>query len=780
MNVNKVDGYIIQEGTVLMGRFIWLIGENLGETSNNNSYYFWRHVAAREDDIDKYFVMEPNKVNKACYRKLPDELKKMVVWRNTIKHLKLFVNADMFFVSQSFRDIRPERIAFRNMDLSIEKPIIYLQHGTLAMKVIGYTGVSYNNNFFRFLYYNKDIAPVFEEKHDFKPYQMYYGEFHPRYIELIRRFKEYKGDNKRILWFMTWREYFGDNMATTIFMKKIKKVVAEPKLLEYLDKTNTDLVLCVHKFFDDDKIREIRGESDNPHIIFKHASDIDVMDELVRCDLLITDYSSVGFDVTMMNKPVILFQPDMDDYLVKRELYCTVEELNEYNIKAPRKLLDAIINENYSVNPFFRSRLPKKIDYDYIMAGKHIDRIYDHFASIQRHKVTFIGYNFYGIGGTVFATRSLAEALLEKGYLVQLLSLKKSYKPRNMPYALNLMATYDANRKSPVNLFKRHAYRGKKLFSWLRYDKDIVNLKPYAGYALTKWMQNTNSETVISTRESLHLFLNEATSESIKNKIYFFHCPVEIFDTVFPDIIPELNKCDIEKAVFVTESNRQLFEKEKNFTNYKSHIVLGNCLESSRSVAREDILPVEEKPVYRGIYLLRVSEDRKPDIENLLSYGRYLRDNNIERIVIDVYGAGDLADEFIDTLVDEELTDYICYKGPTPDGPLEIREHDAVVDFSLNHSFGMPYIEGVMNGKMVFCMENVGSREVMANIPDAYIKSHEDLTKKILALPEITVERLQENYDIIAGMYSRPVLAENFLNFVGSERPPMDDDGMMN
>ncbi len=762
-----------------MGRFIWLFGENLGATSNNNSYYMWRHVVERDDDIEKYFIMEDNKPNRKCYKSLPKAYRKFVVWRNTIKHLELFVKADMFFVSQSYRDIRPEQIGFKKLDLSMEKPIIYLQHGTLAMKVIGYTGVSYNNNFFNFLYYNKHIAPIFQEKHDFKPYQMYYGEFHPRYIELIKRFKEYKKENKRILWFMTWREYFGENFPTVIFMKKIKKVITDPKLLKYLDKTNTDLVLCVHKFFDDDKIKEMKGEIDNPHIVFEHASEIDVMDELARCDVLITDYSSVGFDVTLMNKPVVLFQPDMDEYLIKRELYCTVEELNEHNIKRPKDLLDTIINEKYGVNPFFRSRMPKTIDFDYILSGKHIDRIYDHYSTVQHHKVTFVGYNFYGIGGTVFATRSLAEALLERGYLVQLLSLKKSYKPRKMPYALNLAAFYDANRNSPLNLFKRHFYRRRKLFSYLKYDKDIVNLKPYAGYALTKWMNETNSETVISTRESLHLFLNDAASESIKNKIYFFHCPVEIFDTVFPDILPELNKCDIEKAVFVTESNRQLFIKHKNFTNYKSHLVLGNCLESSRSVPRDEILPIEEKPVYRGIYLLRVSEDRKPDIENLLSYGRYLRDNDIEGIIIDVYGAGDLVDEFVDTLVEEELTDYISYKGPTSDGPMEIRNHDAVVDFSLNHSFGMPYIEGVMNGKPVFCMENVGSREVMADIPDAYILSHEDLTKKLLSLPEIPVERLQENYDIITKIYSRPVLAENFLSYIGEESSLFDNDGAM-
>ncbi len=749
-----------------MGRYIWLIGENLSRTANNNAYYYWKNIVDKKDNIDKYLVLEKNQNTMRVYNELPNEYKKFIVWRNTPRHLKLYINADMYFVAQSYRDVRPEKILWKNLELSTEKPVIYLQHGTLAMKVIDYNGRSYNNNFFRFVYYNKLIQLKFEEVNNFKPYQIYYGEYHPRYIELVRRFKDYKAQNKRILWFLTWREYMGKNLPTKILLKKIKKVVTNPELLEYLERTSTDLVLCVHKFFDAEKIQMIKGDCESEHIIFEHASEINVMDELVKCDVLITDYSSVGFDVTLLNKPVILFQPDMDDYLKNRNLYCEIEELNKYNIKKPLDLVKALINKNYGVNPFFRSRMPDNIDYDYILKGKHIDRMYDYFANIQKHKITFIGYNFYGIGGTVFATRSLAEALLEKGYYVQLLSLKKNQKPRLMPYALNLTPLYDANRKSPLNMYKRHFYRRKKLFSYLKYDKDIVNLKPYAGFALQKWLNTTNSETVISTRESLHLFLNDATSDLIKNKIYFFHCPVEIFESVFPNILDSLNKCDINKAVFVTENNRLKFIEDFNFKNYKQHIILGNCLESSRSVQRDEIIPVEEKEVYRGIYLLRVSSDRKTDLDNLLGYGRYLRDNNIENIIIDVYGTGDYVDEFVDILVDEDLTDYICYKGSTPNGPQEIRNHDAVVDFSLNHSFGMPYIEGIMNGKMVFCEKNQGSMEVMAKIPKSFIQSYKDLTEKILSLPELSLEELQGYYDIISEKYSREVLAEKMIEYI--------------
>ena len=75
-----------------MGRnFIWLFGENLAATSNNNSYYFWKQVVRRRDGIDKYIVLEKNAANKETYASLSDKEKSFVVWKNTVKHFKIYL-----------------------------------------------------------------------------------------------------------------------------------------------------------------------------------------------------------------------------------------------------------------------------------------------------------------------------------------------------------------------------------------------------------------------------------------------------------------------------------------------------------------------------------------------------------------------------------------------------------------------------------------------------------------------------------------------------------------
>ena len=87
--------------------YIWLFGENLGKTANNNSFYFCKNIVnKKKDNINKYIILEKNKNNKEIYEKLNEREKKSVVWRNSLKHFILFFKADMYFVTLSYRDIR--------------------------------------------------------------------------------------------------------------------------------------------------------------------------------------------------------------------------------------------------------------------------------------------------------------------------------------------------------------------------------------------------------------------------------------------------------------------------------------------------------------------------------------------------------------------------------------------------------------------------------------------------------------------------------------------------
>lgn len=769
-------------------KYIWIFGENLSNTHNNNSFYFWKEIVNNNDDIDKYFILTKTKENIKFIKILSKYERKYIIWRNSIKHFMTYFAADMYFVTLSYRDIQPEEYKGRKFKFKIKKPVIYLQHGTLAMKKIDYTYNSYNNNMFRFLYYNKNIKEDLIEKNKFKEYQLYYGEYQPRYKELLLKsdkYIHYKDKQKEFLWFLTWREYFGENIPTKVFLRKVKNIVKNEDLTRYLEKNKIKLNIVLHTFFKMEEINQLIEETkENENIIFSYQSDIDVMEKIASSDLLITDYSSVGFDFSFLKKPVVLFQPDLNIYLNKRKMYCTKEEIEKNSIKEENELIDTIINEKYKTNKFFMSRLPDNIDYDYIRNGKHIQKMYSYFYKLQKNKITFLGYNFFGIGGTVTATMALAESLLEKGYLVELISLKKIKRLSMFPAALTVNGLYSKNSRKDKLLMR--FMKNKKKFGYLRYDPNVELLKPIVGYRLNNLMKNIKSKTVISTRESMHLILKNATSSHIKEKIYFYHCDAEAIENNFPKLMDEIRKEKLEKVVFVTEKNKSKYKKIFKYENYCKDLVLGNTIQSCKMINREEIevmkpifveelnrecvtdeskLRVQNKK-YKGAYLLRINSDRKGDVDNLIEFGKYLRDNNIKNIVVNVYGKGNYVKEFIDIIVNERLEEIICYRGYTNNIKNTLKVNDCLLDFSLINSFGMTYVEAILNGKPVFCMKNTGSLEVLKELPEVYIESFEDLVKKVYNIPNITIEKLKENYNKIYQKYSRDTVSKKFIKFM--------------
>ena len=750
-----------------MSKYIWLFGENLGKTSNNNSYYFWKEINAKQDEIRKLFVMAKNKENKKHYRKLDKESRKNVIWKDSLKHWKYYRKSDLCFVTLSYKDVQPSKFILKKVDLAIISPIVYLQHGTLGMKKIGYQGKSYNNDMFRFIYYNKNIKDILINENNFKEYQLKYCEYHPRYKELLIKNEEYKSknkDKKSILWFITWRDYFGDNKETEKFIEKIKSTINNYKLTKFLQDEKYNLKICLHQFFDKEKIEYMTNKLKNENIEIVTPDKVDVMDEISKNDILITDYSSLAFDFTLLGKPVILYQPDINIYSKYREFYY-LEEMKKYSITKVNTLVTELMKNEFKVNSFFKEKMPDDIDYEYIKQGKHIQELYNYFYNIQINDIAFIGYNFFGRGGTISATLALAEGLLENNYLVKLISLKKNAQNLDFPNGLDVKAFYYSKSKSIKAKIKKllFFYRKNKFFP---YDANRNYLIPYAEFALKRKLKTITSSTVVSTRESLHTYLKNAKSKNIKNKIYFFHTDYKVLKEQFKGLIDALKNTKLEKVAFVTNNARENYEKELGYNNYENYEIIENCLDSSRMIEKKEITPVKNKNKYDAIYLLRISKDRIDDINNLISFAEHLKQNKNNTIRINVYGIGDYVEEFEDIIKTKKLQKYVKYQGLTTQVSETIRMYDCMIDFSLNHTFGMTYIEAILNGKMVFAMRNSGSLEVLEELPNCYINSYDDLLNKVNNLKNITLDELRKNYDIIQEKYSRKKISNKFINYI--------------
>jgi CDP-ribitol ribitolphosphotransferase len=101
---------------------------------------------------------------------------------------------------------------------------------------------------------------------------------------------------------------------------------------------------------------------------------IDVNDLLFSVDLLITDYSSIVFEYSVLDRPMLFFTPDLGDYGSERDFYVPFETFVPGRIvRTFPELLDAIEREDYEfekVAPFARRHFAH-------LDGSSTDRVID-------------------------------------------------------------------------------------------------------------------------------------------------------------------------------------------------------------------------------------------------------------------------------------------------------------------------------------------------------------------------------------------------------------------
>ena len=72
----------------------------------------------------------------------------------------------------------------------------------------------------------------------------------------------------------------------------------------------------------------------------------EINDLLFVTDILITDYSSVCFEYSLLNKPMIFFAYDLDDYIASRDFYYPYESFVPGPIAKTTDEIVEIIKEN--------------------------------------------------------------------------------------------------------------------------------------------------------------------------------------------------------------------------------------------------------------------------------------------------------------------------------------------------------------------------------------------------------------------------------------------------
>ena len=183
-------------------------------------------------------------------------------------------------------------------------------------------------------------------------------------IESIRNKLNIPKDKKVILYAPTFREYKRDNDGC---------IIAPPIDIEmWKSKLSADYVVLFRAHYEVNKVLGIK----NDEFIY-NMSDYSNLNDLMKIsDILISDYSSIMFDYSILKRPIYSYAYDLEEYTQKRGMYFDIEEELPNGICTTQEaLLESILNCD------FESQKPKieKFSAKYVQndgnARKYIDSL---------------------------------------------------------------------------------------------------------------------------------------------------------------------------------------------------------------------------------------------------------------------------------------------------------------------------------------------------------------------------------------------------------------------
>ena len=284
-------------------RHLWLVAER-GIDARDNGYWFFRYLRERQPQVNACFVIDRTSPD---YEKVA-QLGNTVEFRS-IRHYLMYLAADQL-ISTHVQPASPDLMMYyhlRQIGIHPRGRQCFLQHG-IIMNEMNWMHYPQLKVYF--------FASGAKMEYDYLTDNYGFPEGVVQYTGLCRydNLARNKHPSGEILVMPTWRGSNypqGEQFYETLFYKSFQSLLDHPGLLKVLEERDLKLIFYPHIELQ----KELdKFKSPSERIILAGWHDYDVQTLLMRCNMLITDYSSVFFDVGYMEKPVIYYQFDQEDF----------------------------------------------------------------------------------------------------------------------------------------------------------------------------------------------------------------------------------------------------------------------------------------------------------------------------------------------------------------------------------------------------------------------------------------------------------------------------------
>ena len=284
-------------------RNLWLVAER-GTDARDNGYWFYRYLREKHPEVNACYVIDPRSPDYGKVSALGPTVR-----MGSLRHYLMYLAADRL-VSSHVQPAAPDLMLFyhlRQLGIHPRGKQAFLQHGIIkdAMEWMRYPRLKVD--FF---------AAGGKLEYDYLVSEFGFPRGVVQYTGLCRfdNLMRGKRETDQILVMPTWRgsQYpSGDKFVETAFYRHFQSLLDSKDLLRLLEERDLRLIFYPHI----EMQRELeRFHSPSDRIVLADWRDYDVQTLLMECRLLITDYSSVFFDVGYMEKPVIYYQFDKEEF----------------------------------------------------------------------------------------------------------------------------------------------------------------------------------------------------------------------------------------------------------------------------------------------------------------------------------------------------------------------------------------------------------------------------------------------------------------------------------
>lgn len=183
-------------------------------------------------------------------------------------------------------------------------------------------------------------------------------------IEEIKAKLNIPNNKKVILYAPTFREYQRDAEGC---------VIASPiNIDKWKEKLGNEYVVLFRAHYEINKVLKIKNDE-----FIRDVSNYENLNELMKItDIMISDYSGIVFDYSILKRPIFNYTYDYDEYVEKRGLYLDLEkDLPNGICKTEDELIKKILECNFEQEREKTEKFSRRFVEKYGDARKYIDNI---------------------------------------------------------------------------------------------------------------------------------------------------------------------------------------------------------------------------------------------------------------------------------------------------------------------------------------------------------------------------------------------------------------------